>query len=502
MPLGERFCQNVWRVNMVMSKCSAATWLALAVVLAAGWAGVAPAEEPRFDPEGEWRAHVIEVSADAHEAGEYTLQDAFNDLPETGGTVALGEGEFVVARVSAPEGRPIVMKGKGPDTVVKAESNQTSITFHPTPHLEVTGMAFSGHRRALVLADGAYGHIKIHNAQFSDISLNAIQGVMPGPVQRLTVTECRFENVNLAVNFRVNDARNMEVSNNAFYNIGTRPIIVGARSGDQRYARIMNNHIEGVGPGRHPIGILSYVDYTVIAGNTLMDIHGEARHEGISSRGGNTVIWDNKMVNAGGHTAAISLAGSGPTLILKNVIRFTDEHKGHSWNGMDLRQRQVQVVGNEITGTTRGVVSRRGIQGMLIKDNFIGDSPRQIKGIRICISTGAVIPKESMGGLTIRNNTFSNIAKEEGDGGFQGVLFNIVNHRGEHDTRMDDVVIAGNVFKDIDVADGSAGVHFTELYRETSHMRNVRIVGNDFGDIDVPVTEAKQHVEELHIADE
>lgn len=494
----------------MLERCAAkAAWMALVAALMAGALCAAYAEAPAFDPQGQWREHVIEVSAEAHAAGEYTLQDAFNDLPETGGTVSLGEGEFVVVNATAPEGRPVRLVGKGPGTLVKAESNQDSVRFSPTPYLEVAEIAFSGQRRAVALADGAYGQVVFRRASFAD-AREAIRGEVSGPVEGVAVTECKFENVRSAANFRIRISRNIKVADSEFRNVSARAITVGALSrADNRYAEITNNTIvnmEQPDSRTHVIGILSYVHETLIAGNTIKNAYSQHRHEAISSRGSDTVIRDNTIINAGGRTAAISLAARGPTLIENNLIQFTDEHKGgaatSSWNGMDLRQAKVRVVGNRILGTQSAIVSRRGVKGMVIEDNYIGDSARQSSGIVISINTGGTIPEDSMGDLTIRGNTFSGIAKEEGEGRFVGVVFSIRNHRGEHDSRMDDVVVADNVFRDIQVANGSAGVHFEHLGRSDSHMRNVSILRNDFGPLDVPVTDAKRHVEDLQISDE
>lgn len=487
---------------------------ALAFALAAAAAGLARAEAPPFDPEGEWRKHVIDVSAEAHGAGEYTLQHAFDALPETGGTIALGEGEFTVEQARAPEGRPVVLSGQGPGTLVKSEGTR-SILFRPSPHVEVSEMSFSGQYRAVQLADGAYGHVKFHRVRFSNHRQSAIGGRVPGPVERLTVTECSFRDVgSVAANFRIRQSRNMTVSRNEFRGIGRYAIVLGAGgAADNKHAEITDNTIIGVGEGRRTssmAGILCYADETLIARNTIEDLHSSGQHEAISSRGSNTVIRDNRILNAGGRTGAISLASSGPTVIRDNVIRFTDDHKG-GWRAIDLRQSRVRIFGNEIVGAGVGVNSRRGVRDIVIEDNFIGDSPRLGAGVNIImgIRTGTTedgraraIPADAMSNLSVRGNTFSGISKAQGEGRFAGVRFRFGGVHGEHDTRLDDVLIEANVFKDIEVADGTAGVDFSGLEQENCHMRNLRIVGNDFGALDVAATEAKRLVEGLHIGDE
>lgn len=467
--------------------------LAIAALMAAPAAGESVLEEPGPPPEFE---RVVEVDAERHAAGEYTVQDAFDELAETGGVVELGAGEFELDRATTSTDVPVRIVGQGPEETII--TGHIALILSPAPYAELTELSFRDLYRGVVLTDdGRYGHVKFHRVHFTDISHNSIRGGVPGPIDRITVTECRFENVHSGAGFRNRESRQMKVSDNEFHNVTTRPMVLGSGGGDNRYAEITNNHIDGVGPGRHPIGILAYVDHTLIAENTIKNIHNDGRHEAISSRGRHTVIRDNTMIDAGGHTAAISLAASGPTTIKNNVIRFTDEHKGRR-DGIDCRQTGLEIVGNEITGSRRAINLRRGGLSR-IADNHIGDSRHQLSAVTVSISTGGTVPAERMRDVRIENNTVSGIVRE--DGSFRAIRFNIRNHAGDHDTRMDDVVIANNRFTDIDVAEGSRGVVFSNVSRDDSHMRNVVIENNDFSGIDDPVHSSRTHVEDLRIAD-
>ena len=465
-------------------------------------------DKPALDWEMPFMAHefdhAIQVTAESHASGEHTLQDALDEVPEEGAVIELGEGEFYIDNVSTPENRPLKITGKGSDTLLKAEGH-FALTLGATAYIELSDIRFEGegHHYGVQIDGAAYENMIFRDLQFSNYGRSALHGAAAnGPITGLLVTGCEFTDAGAGANFRIGgDSRYLEISNNIFIDIETRPVTVG--NGDTRYARITGNHIEGVGPGRHPIGILSYTPNTLIENNTIKDLYNEdgSRQEAISSRGSNTIIRNNEMVNAGGRTAAISLAGAGPTTIEGNVIRFTEEHRSNERDGMDLRQAKVHAEGNTLMGTRRGITSRRGIKDMVIKKNIIRESKYQSSAVRICISTGAEIPKAHMSGLTISGNKVASITREEDPGEFTGILFRPINHAGDHDTRMEEIVIANNTFIDIKVAEGSRGVGFTGLDRATSHMKNVKIERNNFGDMDERVCALKQLVENLSISD-
>lgn len=448
--------------------------------------------------------HSIQVTAESHASGEYTLQDALDDVPEEGAVIELGEGVFEISGITSPEGRPLKIVGQGPDTMLKAQGH-LSFSLAGTSYLELSDFAFDGQGRhwGIRMNGEAYENVIFRNLEFSNFNRSALNGgAAEGPITGLLVTNCKFTNVGLGANFRIGDgSRYMEISNNKFVDVRTRPITVGTGGGDVKYAKVINNHIENVGPGRHPIGILSYTHYTLIADNTIINLYNEdgTRQEAISSRGSNTIIRGNTMINAGGRTAAVSLAGQGPTLIEGNVIQFTEDHQSSARNGMDLRQSKVYVVGNVLTGTSGGITLRRGIKDAVIENNEIKESKHLRSAVHIHISTRATVPAHRISGATIRGNHISNISKEEGEGPFIGFRFGAMSHRGEHDVRLDDIVVSDNTFSNIHVADGAQGVDFSGLDRPTSHMKNFRMEGNDFGEItNILPASAWEQIEDFH----
>ncbi len=455
--------------------------------------------------------HAIQVTPESHASGEHTLQDALDDVPEEGAVIELGDGEFYIDDVSTPDNRSLKITGKGSDTVLKAEGH-FALSLGATSYIELSDICFDGqgHHYGVQINGAEYENMIFRDLTFSNYGRSALHGAAAhGPITGLLVTGCEFTDVGAGANFRIGDgSRYLEISDNRFIDIGTRPVTVGSGGGDTRYARITGNHIEGVGPGRHPIGILSYTPHTLIEDNTIKNLYNEEgsppphmRQEAMSSRGRHTIIGGNEMLNAGGHTAAISLAGSGPTVIESNIIQFNEEHQSSERDGMDLRQSKVHVSGNQLTGTRGGITLRRGIKDAVLSNNKIKDSEYLSSAVRICISTGATIPEHRMSGAQIRGNRISNIVKGEGDGEFTGFLFRPVGHAGEHDVRMDNIVITENRFSDISVADGAQGVGFVGLGRETSHIKNFRVERNDFGEMeDIFPDYARELIEDLHIS--
>ncbi|MGZ8323247.1 MAG: hypothetical protein ACXWVC_09200 [Rhodoplanes sp.] len=59
------------------------------------------------------------VTAESHASGQFTIQDAVNQVRETGGTVCLGPGQYTVAEpVRMIGARSVRIRGQGPGTIV------------------------------------------------------------------------------------------------------------------------------------------------------------------------------------------------------------------------------------------------------------------------------------------------------------------------------------------------------------------------------------------------
>ncbi len=457
-------------------------------------AGEGVDEELSGSPDFEREVRVTEKT---HRSGEYTVQDAFDDLDGSGGVVKLGPGSFELDRATTPNA-PIRITGSGPKST--ALTGRIALILAPSPHVEVTDLLFRDLYRGAVLTEkSGYGHVKFDGVHFKHIEHKAIRGGVPGPIGRITVANCRFEDVRIGAGFRNGESRRMRIRDNVFLDVGERPVVLGSGSGDNRYAEVTGNLIDGVGPGRHPIGILSYVDRTTIRNNTIRNIQndGGGRHEAISSRGSHTEIQNNTLIDAGGHTAAISLASNGPTTIKNNVIRFTDDHRGDR-DAIDCRQTGLRIEKNRIFGSEVGINLRRGGRSRILR-NYIGDSAHQSQAIVVSISTGSAVSEDVMSDVTIDGNKIAGIRHDRRK--LYGIRFNIRNHAADHDTRMDDVNIINNVFRDIHVSGTSIGVFFGNVHRADSGMRNVSIRNNDLRALDVPIHRNHRHVENLLIGE-
>ncbi|HEV2160405.1 DUF6519 domain-containing protein [Bradyrhizobium sp.] len=68
------------------------------------------------------------VTVEQHESGSFTIQDAVNKLRETGGTICLGPGQYVLrAAVTINQAKSIRIVGKGPATLLVAPAGAFAI---------------------------------------------------------------------------------------------------------------------------------------------------------------------------------------------------------------------------------------------------------------------------------------------------------------------------------------------------------------------------------------
>ncbi len=388
---------------------------------------------PQFG-EGEECACTICVSAEGHNSGALTIQAAINQLPEEGGSVCLGPGDFVLGNTSVvvSDKNSVRLRGQGPGTRLAYTGQSDAIHVIASQEVRVSDLAL------LVLPagdnlPGAATGVRVTNG----ISIDIRQ------VVALVGGAANSGNFGIAL-----DGFQLDVA--IADNVVIAPIAVGsisARDGQQQ-------------PGYCALMEVSVADNILLARTRGISFDGLVLHLGATRIDANLITAGDAGVIATGAGARVDTGDDGApdrepwsaaaVSISRNTLSVARDADGIVSGVPDVR-----ILDNEIVASSSGEGDRRGscvrlVAGLLpsprpdgqIIGNRIGnaqgfglsiESPQStlmIKRnvIRDCAAGGlGTLPGVRIATLSFDNNSVEDVATRNVDGPLAAVRLSSVS---------------------------------------------------------------------------
>jgi hypothetical protein len=391
------------------------------------------------------------VTAESHTSGRFTIQDAVNQVRETGGTVCLGPGQYPLqAPVYVTGGRSVRLRGQGPSSLVISSGGafvlqncvavaienlavlslgqQSAITVNTVLGLSIRQLVIAvlnsndGRGSAISLQGFVAAANISENAFIASSAILAVDPVAVPPIDQKTPED-----------FLVTAA--VAIENNLFWCAraavtlaGTVLHLLGTRIADNEMLGCADTAVSTLG--------LGLPDSSITIRRNAFTITGSGIHCGADG------IWleDNKLSNNAG-TAAAAKAAVG--------IRVGG---GLQRNGAN----QCQILANQIDGfASAGVLITSPTRELIVKLNIIEE----------CGNGILMTDKADGASISIENNHLRNI------GGDEAAMI-----MGIGVTRAESATIAGNIVRALGVQAVQSPLRAGIFMLDVAHAR---VIGNE-----------------------
>lgn len=398
------------------------------------------------------------VTAQSHGSGQFTIQDAVNQVAQTGGTVCLGPGQYALTTpVQLNSVRSVRIRGQGPATVLAAAG--AAFVIRSSLAVGVENMAIlSLGREPAISVQTALGLVlrQLAMAVFRNAdnrgSAIALQGIVGGA----SISE---NAIFAPVGILANDPtapRGEGDDQTAF-------LAAAALAIDDN---VMWCPQQAIGLDGNVLHLLN----TRITGNDAIACAQLAMSAtGFGLAGSSMAITRNSFSIAGnGIRCAVDGAWIGENKLVNTVTAATDTSIAIDLaTGLDRNgSNQCQVLANQIDGFgSAGIVIRAPVRELIVKLNIIEN----------CGSGIVSTDDANAGSLSIENNHLRNIdSRREGS---RGLLVGIAV------TRAQSVTIAGNVIRSLGVTAVQSALRAGIL---GIGVERARIAGNEVTDLAPP----------------
>jgi hypothetical protein len=362
------------------------------------------------------------VTAESHASGKFTIQDAVNQVRESGGTICLGPGEFAIAEpVRLINARSVRICGKGPGTVIASPGGAFALQTCVAVAIENLAIVSLG-RQSAVTVDTALG-LSLHQLVLAVAGTNApaaaisLQGVVLGasirenlivaPVAILANDPAAVPPIGVdpGVSFLITAA--LAIEDNLF-SCPSQAVTLNGTVLHLMSTRINGNEVLGCADvAISTLGLGAAGSSMTISGNRL-GITGSGIRCGVNG----VLIEGNKLVNSA-VDAFRPKSGAGITLTT-----------GFGKNGTD----QCQILANQVSGfASAGIAIGAPVRDLIVKLNIIEN----------CGNGIISVDEANAGSVSIENNQLQNIGPGAGSAMVVGVGV----------TRADAATIAGNTIR-------------------------------------------------------
>jgi hypothetical protein len=362
------------------------------------------------------------VTAESHASGKFTIQDAVNQVRDSGGTICLGPGEFALAEpVRLINPRSVRICGKGPGTVIASAGGAFELRTCVAVAIENLAIVSLG-RQSAITVDTALG-LSLHQLVLTVAGANApaaaisLQGVVLGasirenlivaPVAILANDPAAAPPVEAdpGIPFLLTAA--LAIEDNLF-SCQSQAVTLNGTVLHLMSTRITGNEVLGCADvAISTLGLGAAGSSMTISRNRL-GITGSGIRCGVNG----VLIEGNKLVNSA-TDAFRPKSGVGITLTT-----------GFGKNGTD----QCQILSNQVSGfATAGIAIGAPVRDLIVKLNIIES----------CGNGIISIDEANAGSVSIENNQLRNI----GPGASSAMVVGIGV------TRADGATIAGNTIR-------------------------------------------------------
>ncbi|HXJ02000.1 MAG TPA: DUF6519 domain-containing protein [Micropepsaceae bacterium] len=399
------------------------------------------------------------VTVESHQSGQFTIQDAVNQLLQTGGTVCLGPGQYALQEpVRILNARSLRIRGQGPATAIVSAGGAFNLQNGVAVAIENLAIVSLGRQSAITVRTAIGLSLRqlviavFANTDFRGAGIS-LQGVVAGVDIRDNAIIAPFGilandpaavppvNQDATASFLLTAA--LAIESNLFWCQNQAVTLAGT------VFSLMSTHIEGneaVGCRDQAISALGLgaAGSSMVISNNSLNVTGSGIAAGVDG------LWieSNKLVctaAAAARTPAVGIALAA----------------GLDKTGVD----QCQILANQVTGFGTGISIGAPASDLIVKLNIIANCDNGI------VSTDAV----NAGSISIENNHLRNIGPAA-----EGATA-VITAIGV--TRAQTATIAGNTIRSVGVTAQQSSLRAGII---TVDVGRVRVSGNEVTDIAPP----------------
>ena len=329
------------------------------------------------------------VTPESHSSGTLTIQDAINDVKDSGGTVCIAAGVYDIADgVEIDDARSLRIKGQGIATILIARGAAMTIT-------QSIGVAV--HNLALISGAGAPAAVRAQGCALLDIYETVVLSFATGDAAGSGIG-IQLAGVGLIANLR----RNAIVARTG----------IGIGGGDSiglfgADLRIEDNVVFGANRGIDLGGTAAYLLDCRVTGNDVLSSQDVAiRATGAVSPGGSLEIGRNRISAPG-----TGIVVGADATVDANTINTLGQNAGTDGIVVDVGTLTVQpghvrMTGNRVNDRTgTGIALRTSVKSFMVKMNVL-----QTVGAGIAIEDKGQAER-----VAIENNELFDVATAEGN---------------------------------------------------------------------------------------